>query len=145
MDFIKQWTFTISVTLIIAVIFSVLSPKGNMGKYFKIILAMFIFVSFLYPLKGAHFDISMPMLDITEYEDMTQDAYENTISNFVKASLEKGGYASTVIDVSLSYNENEIDVNSLSIGILNEFNADEVKDYVFENTGFNAQVYYIGE
>lgn len=145
MEFVKQWTLTVSITLIIAVIFSVLSPKGNMGKYFKIILAVFIFVSFVYPLRGAKINLSFPELDISEYQDMTQDTYENTISNYVKSSLENGGYYSSVVDVSLSYDENEIDINSLSIGIQSEFNADKVKDYIFENTGFNAQVYYIGE
>lgn len=145
MDFLKQWTLTISTTLIISIIFSVLSPKGNMGKYFKVILAMFIFVSFIYPLKEGNFDFSLPDFNMSEYEDMTATAYENTFTNYIDNVLNNGGYYSSKIDVRLNYSDNEIDIKSLEIGILDEFSKDDVQKYVFENTGFNAQVYYFGE
>lgn len=145
MDFIKQWTLTISVTLIISIIFSVLSPKGNMGRFFKVILAMFIFVSFIYPIKNAEFDFELPAFDETEYADTQSEVYQNAVTAYVEGILNEGGYLSSKVSVSLSYNENLIDIKMLEVGILNDFNKDEVRDYLLKNTGFNAEVYYIGE
>ena len=82
MDFIKQWTLTISATLIISIVFSLLTPKGNMGRFFKVVLAMFIFVSFIYPIKNADFDFSLPAFDETEFEDSQQSSYENIIESY---------------------------------------------------------------
>lgn len=145
MEFIKEWTLTVSVTLIISIIFSVLSPKGNMGRYFKIILAMFIFTSFIYPLSGADFEFDFPVIDDVQYESTQREAYENIICADVKNSLEAGGYTSSKVTASVKYNENEITVKELSIGITDNFDKDEVKKYVSDHTGFNPEVYYLGE
>ena len=145
MEFIKEWTLTVSVTLIISIIFSVLSPKGNMGRYFKIILAMLIFTSFIYPLSGADLEFDFPVMDETQYEDTQRETYENIICADVKSALESGGYTSSKVTASIKYSENEITVKELSIGITDNFDKDEVKKYVSDQTGFNAEVYYLGE
>ncbi|MGN0534851.1 MAG: hypothetical protein ACI4IR_02500 [Eubacterium sp.] len=145
MEFIKEWTLTVSVTLIISIIFSVLSPKGNMGRYFKIILAMFIFTSFIYPLSGADMEFDFPVMDEMQYEDTRRETYENIICADVKSTLESGGYTSSKVTASIKYSENEITVKELSIGITDNFDKDEVKKYVSDQTGFNAEVYYLGE
>lgn len=145
MEFIKEWTLTVSVTLIISIIFSVLSPKGNMGRYFKIILAMFIFTSFIYPLSGSDLEFDFPVMDETQYEDTQRETYENIICADVKSALESGGYTSSKVTASIKYSENEITVKELSIGITDNFDKDEVKKYVSDQTGFNAEVYYLGE
>lgn len=145
MEFIKEWTLTVSVTLIISIIFSVLSPKGNMGRYFKIILAMFIFTSFIYPLSGADMEFDFPVMDEIQYEDTQRETYENIICTDVKSTLESGGYTSSKVTASIKYSENEITVKDLSIGITDNFDKDEVKKYVSDQTGFNAEVYYLGE
>ena len=82
---------------------------------------------------------------MTEYEDMTADAYENTFTKYIENILNDGGYYSSSVDVNLTYSDNEIDIKSLDIVILDEFNKDDVQKYVFENTGFNAKVYYFGD
>lgn len=145
MEFIKEWTLTVSVTLIISIIFSVLSPKGNMGRYFKIILAMFIFTSFIYPLSGADMEFDFPVMDEIQYEDTQRETYENIICADVKSTLESGGYTSSKVTASIKYSENEVTVKELSIGITDNFDKDEVKKYVSDQTGFNAEVYYLGE
>lgn len=145
MDFIKQWTLTISTTLIISIIFSILTPKGNMGRFFKVILAMFIFVSFIYPIKNAEFDFELPMFDQLKYEDTQGEAYEKAVEAYVKKTLDSGGYLSSKVNVHLTCKDDLIDVKSLEIGILDEFRKDEVRDYLLKNTGFNAEVYYLGE
>ena len=145
MDFIKQWTLTISATLIISIVFSLLTPKGNMGRFFKVVLAMFIFVSFIYPINNADFDFSLPAFDETEFEDSQQSSYENIIETNLKNILNEGNYINSTVKVSITLKNEEISVNRLEIGILDEFDKKEVKNYIEDKTGFNAEVYYLGE
>lgn len=145
MDFIKQWTLTISATLIISIIFSLLTPKGNMGRFFKVVLAMFIFVSFIYPIKNADFDFALPSFDEAEFEDSQQSSYEKIIETNLIYILDEGNYINSKVNVNISIKNEEITVNNLDIGILDEFDKKEVKDYIEEKTGFNAEVYYLGE
>lgn len=145
MDFIKQWTLTISATLIISIIFSLLTPKGNMGRFFKVVLAMFIFVSFIYPIKNADFDFALPSFDEAEFEDSQQSSYEKIIETNLIYILDEGNYINSKVNVNISIKNEEITVNNLDIGILDEFDKREVKDYIEEKTGFNAEVYYLGE
>lgn len=145
MDFIKQWTLTISATLIISIVFSLLTPKGNMGRFFKVVLAMFIFVSFIYPIKNADFDFTLPAFDEAEFEDSQQSSYENIIETNLKNILNEGNYINSTVKVSITLKNEEISVNRLEIGILDEFDKKEVKNYIEDKTGFNAEVYYLGE
>lgn len=145
MDFIKQWTLTISTTLIISIVFSILTPKGNMGRFFKVILAMFIFVSFIYPIKYADFEFELPEFNQAAFADTQNDTYEKIISQSIKSTLEDGGYLASTVTADITCKNEEIKVNTLKIGILDEFDRDEVKKYIFEKTGFNAEVYYLGE
>lgn len=145
MDFLKEWTLTVCVTLIISIIFSVLSPKGNMGRYFKVIIAMFIFISFLLPLRNADFDFEFPEFDSAQFEDSRESAYESIIENSVKRTLDEGGYISSSVYVKLDYNDNEIEIKKLEVGISDEFDKELVKKHIADKTGFNADVYYLGE
>lgn len=145
MDFIKQWTLTISATLIISIIFSLLTPKGNMGRFFKVVLAMFIFVSFIYPIKNADFDFVLPSFDEAEFEDSQQSSYEKIIETNLIQILEEGNYINSKVNVNISIKNEEITVNNLDIGILDEFDKREVMNYIEEKTGFHAEVYYLGE
>lgn len=145
MDYIKQWTLTVSTTLIIAIIFSILSPKGSMGKFFKIILTLFIFVSFIYPVKNADFKLDFPAFDSLEIEDEQKQVYESIITKSIISSLDDAGYFSSNVNVNVSYKDNEIELKSLKVYILDEFNKNEVEDYIFDTFGFKAEVYYFGE
>lgn len=145
MDFIKEWTFTICITLIISVVFSLLTPKGNMGRFFKIILATFIFLSFIYPLKSDQIDIAFPEFNISEFETAQRETYQDTVSMQIINSLEDGGYSSCTVKCNVSLKENEIYINSLKISIPSTYDKDEVKNYLFDRMGIIAEVYYVGE
>lgn len=145
MDFIKEWTFTICITLIISVVFSLLTPKGNMGRFFKIILATFIFLSFIYPLKSEQIDITFPEFNISEFEAAERETYQDTISMQISNALESGGYSSCSVKCNISLKENEIYINSLKISIPSTYDKDEVKNYLFDSMGIIAEVYYVGE
>lgn len=145
MDFIKEWTYTICITLIISVIFSMLTPKGNMGKFFKIILAAFIFLSFVYPLKSAEIDLSFPDFNISDSEQAQKDSYEDMLSLQIEQKLEEVGYSSCNASCDVELKSDEIYINKVMVSIPDSFDKSEVKNYLFDNLGINAEVYYLGE
>lgn len=145
MDFIKEWTLTISTSLIISIIFSVLAPKGNMGRFFKIVLAMFIFVTFIYPIKNADFNFDLPDFSVYDAADEQSRAYEKMVNKSIENLLSDGGYLSSGVDSEIRCDGEELEFIYLRIGIDDEFDKDEVKKYVFDNMGLNAEVYYLGE
>lgn len=145
MDFIKEWTLTICITLIISIIFSMITPKGNMGKFFKIILSIFIFLSFIYPLKNNDLDFSFPNFNIESFENQEQESYENLIETQINESLVSAGYNSCIIDAKVEYSNNEINIKKLRISVPDEYNTDDVKNYLFEKLGLVAEVYRLGE
>ncbi len=145
MDFIKEWTYTICITLIISVIFSLLTPKGNMGRFFKIILATFIFLSFIYPLKSDQIDIAFPEFNVSEIEAAEKESYEQAISFQITQALEEGGYSSCTVKSDICLKDNEICVNGLQVSIPAGYDKDEVKSYLFDSMGVLAEVYYVGE
>ena len=145
MDFLKEWTYTICITLVISVLFSILTPKGNMGRFFKIILAAFIFLSFIYPLKSSEIDLSFPEFNISDIADSQSAAYKNTIDTQINQTLEEGGYTSCVIKSDIYFRNDEINIKSVTVSIPNGFDKDEVRSYLFDSLGILAEVYYIGE
>lgn len=145
MEFLKEWTLTICITLVISVIFSVLTPKGNMGKFFKIILATFIFLSFIYPFKNDEIDFSFPEFSAEELAQEQKDTYEKTVTAQTLQALESQGYKSCSVKSRISLKDNEILIKSLTITAPDSYNKDEIKKYIFDTLGINAEVYYLGE
>lgn len=145
MDFLKEWTYTICITLIISVIFSILTPKGNMGRFFKIILATFIFLSFIYPFKSAQIDFTLPEFNISDAQSEQSHTYEKTVSTQVEQKLEKAGYSSCIAECDIVMKDNEIFIEELKVSVPSTYNADEIKQYLFDSMGINAEVYYLGE
>ena len=145
MEFIKEWTYTVYITLVISVIFSLLTPKGNMGRFFKIILAIFIFLSFIYPLKSSEIDISFPEFNIEDAESSQTETYENTVATQVVQTLEEGGYKSCTVDCDIDFKDNESYINRVAVSIPGSYDVNEIKSYLFDNLGINAEVYYLGE
>lgn len=146
MNFIKNWIFSVCLTLILAVIFSVMTPKGSMGKFYKSIISMFIFISFLYPIsnaKSGDFKIDMPKFENT-YNLSIENAGKNSAQAIIQNKLlEKGINADVSLDVSLT--GNEIEINSLTVYIPDNVLKNEVQDYLLNELGMVAEVKYIGE
>ena len=87
MKFINEWTYTVCITLIFSVMFSLLLPKGSQGKVGKIVITVFIMISFILPFKANGFNF-----DIDEYESISNveiDSKEETYSDLIKSNIEK--------------------------------------------------------
>ena len=146
MDYIKTWTFCICITLIISVILSILAPKGTMGKFYKVIISTFIFLSFLYPLSD--FNIADFKLDFdfgSEYTNVVEDAAKVQIENAVETVLDENKVYNSIVSASVSQNGDELTINSVKISVADSYSVEDVKDIVFKELGVVAEVKHIGE
>lgn len=146
MDFIKNWAFSICLTLIISLIFSLISPKGNMGRFYKVIIAVFIFASFIFPI--AEFDASELKADFdieSEFYDVSAEAAKNQVKLIIENELKNNGIEPLSIECDVSSLGNEISIDRVVITISLTYDSDNVKNIVFDNLGIAAEVQYADE
>lgn len=149
MEFIKEWTFSICVSLIAAVILSLFTPKGSLKKFYKILLSFFIVVSFLYPLK----DLDTDFIDLenlnsgieAKIESNMQTSMQHSVDNQIKTVLTQNGIMHATVESDISFVNNEITVNHVQIAVSDEYDVDAVSDVVFDEIGIKAKVIHIGE
>lgn len=148
MEFIKQWCFSICVSLIAAVIFSLFTPKGRMNGFYKILLSFFIFVSFLYPLKDFNInDVKIKDFAIDNYSEDYSKIYEDKVNREIENVLKENGVTGAVVssEININYEKSEIDIKSVRVAVSADENKENVKELVFEKTGINAEVISVGE
>ena len=144
MDYIKSWTFCICITLIISVILSILAPKGTMGKFYKVIISTFIFLSFLYPLSD--FNIADFKLDFeSEFENVVETAAKTQVESAVETVLYENDIQNSIVTASIFQSGEELIISSVKISVADRYSVDEVKDIVFKELGVVAEVKRIGE
>lgn len=145
MDYIKQWTICICITLITSVIFSIITPKGKMQSFYKIIISAFIFLSFLYPFTtGQKLTFSLDKLDDIIVEEQSSIG-ENVIDNQISGFLKKEGIEGATVSSSVSQVEDEIQINDIQISVPDEYDKEVVRNLVFDSLGVNTRVIHIGE
>lgn len=147
MDFIKQWTFCVCTTLIVSLILTILSPKGGMKRFYKVIISVFIFISFLYPFNGLDF-ADLRDFDIKPFsseELLNNKPYENMVKNRISQELNLNGITGSDIDAEVEIKDNEINIKSVQIAVSGEYDKENVKNIIFDSLGINARVIYNGE
>lgn len=145
MEFLKEWSFCVCCSLVAAVILSLFAPKGRMNSFYKMIISLFIFISFLYPFKDFQaFELKIPELSV--YEDVNSP-YCIMAEKEIKKVLEENGIigAGVICEVNSDYKTGEIEIVSVQISIPDEYDAKEVEKTVFEKLGINAKVIYVGQ
>ena len=147
MEFLNNWTYTVCITLIVSVIFSLLLPKGGHGKVGKIVITVFIIISFVTPFVGGQFNLDFGDCFVNDKSEQTikENSYENIIKTNIENLLTQGSFENSKAEVKVDLKDDEIYIKSADVYIQDEYDKDKVKDYVFEKLGINAKVYYIGE
>lgn len=145
MEFIKEWTLNISITLIVSTALSLIAPKNGTGKLFKITLSVFILISFLQPFVNNNVNISFPEFENAYIDEEKAVTYEEVTNAQVKSTLVQGGFDQCTVDCKLSIYGDEIYINKLMISIPDIYNKKEVENYIYDNMGLLAEVYYVGE
>lgn len=146
MDFLKNWIFSVCLTLILAVIFSVMTPKGSLGKFYKMIISMFIFVSFLYPVsnaKASDFKIDLPMFE-NNYNEQIENAEKNNAEAVIVNKLKEIGINASV-SLEIEFKNSEIEIENLTVYVPDGTSLEEVREYILNELGMVAEVKYLGE
>ena len=148
MNFIKEWTFCICSTVIVSVIFSLLAPKGGSGRFYKSVISLFIFVSFLFPftqIGDKKLDFNIDNISI-ETENNTNSIAEGVVKNEIITLLENNSVYSAGVNCSSSVNaDNEIVLNSVTVSVSDEYDCDTVRQLIYDELSLNVRVIHIGE
>ena len=148
MNLIKEWTFCICSTVIVSVIFSLLAPKGSSGRFYKSVISLFIFVSFLFPftqIGDKKLDFNLDNINI-ETENNTNSIVDGVVKNEIITLLENNSVYSAGVNCSSSVNaDNEIVLNSVTVSVADEYDCDTVRQLIYDELSLNVRVIHIGE
>ncbi len=147
MEFVKEWCTCVCASLIVAVIFSLFTPKGSMKGFYKILISFFVFISFIYPLKNADFsgfDIDKSIISESENN---ASPYAEMINTEVKNTLKNKGISGVSVssDVGVDYAAGEVDIKSVTVFVSDGYDKNNVRKIIFDSLGINAEVKGIGE
>lgn len=146
MDTVKQWTLNICLTLIGAVILSLVSPGGSMGRFYKTVLSLFIIAGFLLPLTGGNkMDFSACLSDVTAGAADVSSVYESQIEHRVKQTLTAAGYKNCSVQATVRMKEQEIYIEKLVISVPGDTDRTAVAALVKEQLGLQPVVKGLGE
>ena len=132
MDFIKSWTISVCLTLILSAVFSLISPKGTMGRFYKVIISVFIFVSLLYPF--ADFDLE------SEFESTEENLAQMQVENIIKSVLTENQIENAGVECTVFQESDEIRVENVTIILPDEYEPERVKQIIMEETGVAANI-----
>ena len=135
MDFVRQWTVFVCITVLICVVLSFLTPNGNMGRFYRMIISVFIFLSFIYPFTQA--DISFKPVQIKEYNtNSIYDDYVTLYTAYYRTHTGAIGRFSWVNDIVLE---------DVVVAVSDEYDVKDVDALIFDNLGIRARVVHIGQ
>lgn len=141
MDFIKSWTVSVCLTLIISAVFSIISPKGSMGRFYKIIISVFIFVSILYPF--ADFDFSEFKSDFDfegEFEETGENLAQMQVENIIKSVLTENGVTGAEVECVVIQSGDEISIENVTVHVPESYKKNDIEQLILNETGVAAQV-----
>ena len=149
MTFLKEWTFCVCLSLTAAVIFLLFTPSGSMKRFYKMLIAMFVFVSFLYPLRDIQkTDFSfLPEWTTESGEAMQEKVYRQTAENQILSVLRQNSIvgASVTCEVKVNYDSGEIELQTAQVAVPDEYDTAAVSALIERTLGVRARVIHLGE
>ena len=136
-EFLSKWIEGIAITVIIASIFEMILPNGNIKKIVKVILGIYVIFSIISPFTNnkvmGNFDLSKKIEKYSENietKDFSKDEsssekklnsiYENTFEKELIKTIEKEGFIIYKCDVKGNFNAEEENAGISKINIIIE-------------------------
>ena len=127
-NFLKNWIEGIALSVILVSIFEMILPDGNLKKYIKIVLGIYIVFSIISPFVDSNAIYSFNVVDeIEEYSNLNdysvqaknniEDMYIDTLESKIKLTIEKYGYnvRSCLVRGTFEGNEEDIGIKKIII------------------------------
>lgn len=136
-EFLSKWIEGIAIAVIIASIFEMILPNGNIKKYVKVILGIYIVFSIISPFSGSkvkgNFDLSKRVDELFENSDKKDNSkeestseqrlnkiYENTFEKELIQTIEKEGFIVYKCEVKGNFNAEEENAGISKISVIVE-------------------------
>ena len=128
--FLSSWVEGIAIEVIVASIFEMILPNGNIKKYVKIVLGIFIIFNIISPFVSGNvfnsFDLEKELENYTSNTNLSAspnkqnslaEMYINTFENDIKKQVEEQGYSvkKCKVDASFDTEKNDFGINKITI------------------------------
>lgn len=155
MTTLSSWILSICIAAVVASIFRLVQPNGNMQKMMQNVIAIFILCVMILPLTGGiTFDLDDLDLDLQNEQQVPtnlQNTVENQlksemstqISESVRQSLQKFEIYNAEIYLNINISDDlSISINRLeiTIGREHDFKKETVQNYIRQNFYENAEI-----
>ena len=119
-NFLSNWIEQIAIAVIIVSIFELILPKGNLKKYIKVVLGIYIIFNIISPLVKNKDKLNLENLNLNNYTASTSASvdqtsmnkrieilYENELEKDITTKLKEKGYELSECKVTAKIDENE--------------------------------------
>lgn len=135
-NFLHKWIEQIAIAVILVSIFEMLLPNGNIKKYIKMILGLFVVFSIISPFVDSKALYNLNTNDIIGEYNLTQqesvndkieDSYIRELENDITKTVEEQGYnvKSCKIDARIYSGDKDAGIKSINIILLSKNKKEE--------------------
>ncbi len=135
-NFLHKWIEQIAIAVILVSIFEMLLPNGNIKKYIKMILGLFVVFSIISPFVDSKALYNLNTNDIIGEYNLTQqesvndkieDSYIKELENDITKTVEEQGYnvKSCKIDARIYSGDKDAGIKSINIILLSKNKKEE--------------------
>ena len=135
-NFLHKWIEQIAIAVILVSIFEMLLPNGNIKKYIKMILGLFVVFSIISPFVDSKALYNLNTNDIIGEYNLTQqesvndkieDSYIKELENDITKTVEEQGYnvKSCKIDARIYSDDKDAGIKSINIILLSKNKKEE--------------------
>lgn len=135
-NFLHKWIEQIAIAVILVSIFEMLLPNGNIKKYIKMILGLFVIFSIISPFVDSKALYNLNTNDIIGEYNLTQqesvndkieDSYIKELENDITKTVEEQGYnvKSCKIDARIYSGDKDAGIKSINIILLSKNKKEE--------------------
>ena len=150
-SFLSNWIEQITISVIIVSVFELILPKGNLKKYIKVVLGVYIIFCFISPFVNSANLYNVNDIDLEKVaENLTKDASKNTGQQSMDNRLQKlyveelkkniskkvaeDGYEVSKCTIDASLNEDE-GINKISLSLKKKGIASVEKVEIMQDSG----------
>lgn len=157
MNIFSSWTISVCISAVVASLFELLVPKGNMEKMFRFILGAFMVCVVLLPINTLALDLknsfSFKSYDYKESDYCTyvNEKYINSAKNILysqaQEAISKLGIIPQNIDINMDITDDySISMILIKVKVSEDYSekVQNIEEIIYSETGVKCEVYVEG-